>query len=125
MSVTSTPFGASTSSQSNFYCFLSSPDTNKLNSITHGRHVLRGTAFPYNTLLLPSSSTSSLIPQNNYVMTQLPASIESQGMYYCEAISDEGLTSRVPVTILANNSKSKFECLTHTHPHPHTHTHKI
>ena len=109
MSVTSTPFGASASSQSNFYCFLSSPDTDKLNSISRRRHVLRGTSPPYDTLGLPSSSTRVAIPQNNYVMTQLPASIESQGMYYCEATSDGGLTTRVPVTILANDSKLKVE----------------
>ena len=105
MSITSTPYGASSSSSSDFSCILNSPDTDQLNNIIAARHVMRGRTSPYNTLSLPSSGSSS-VPAYSYRKTSLSpsSSLDAQGVYYCEATS-RGLTTRVPVTILASNSK--------------------
>ena len=110
MSVTTTPYGASTTSNSYFSCLLSDPDTGELNNIVQGRHVPRSSTD--SSLTLPAGNSVVPIPQSNSVQISLlptPDAVNapySQGVYYCEATS-RALTTRVPVTILANNSKNQ------------------
>ena len=109
MSVTPTPYGANAYVNGNpvnpsYFCLLSPPDTdtNVLNNILTGRHILRGSS--YSTLTLPAGSWRSFPTGSVSLAQYLPApSYESQGLFYCEA-SNNGLT-RVPVTILLNSSK--------------------
>ena len=106
MSVTTTPYGASSSPDlyAYFTCLLSEPDTVKLNTLTNGRHVPRSDTDL--SLALPSGTEYVSFPGNNVILYGLPDSIEAQGVFYCEAIN-RGLTTRVPVTILARDSKSR------------------
>ncbi len=111
MSVTSTPYGANALDSNgdpvrpSYICLLSPPDTGTdvLNAIQTGRHVLRGSS--YNTLTLPDGSSRTFSPGGDSMTQYLPVSmLESQGVFYCE-VSNRGLTARVPVTILVDNSK--------------------
>ncbi|XP_072034064.1 uncharacterized protein [Amphiura filiformis] len=99
MSVTPTPYGANSAS-TYFTCLLSQPDTDLVNNIHIGRHVLKGTTPPDDTLSLPVGSgvyNNTIDTLTQYLPTNTRDSV---GVYYCEA-SKSGLTTRVPVSIMS------------------------
>lgn len=102
MSVTSTPFGANLPSSPSFVCLLSQPDTGELNNINTGRHVLSGIVPPYDSPDLPLSTRQSM--GNSLTTYLLTSTFDSQGVFFCESFN-RGLSTRVTVTILINNSK--------------------
>ena len=112
MSVTPTPYGAgfrnppvpTSTPQPSFVCLLSSPDSDSqtLNDIQTGRHVLRLSSG--GTLSLPEG-TFSRTNGISILASYLPYDGQSQGVFYCEA-SNRGRTTRVPVSIFLFYSKS-------------------
>ena len=102
MSVTPTPYGAAQKGAS-FICLLSDPDTDKLNSITTKRHVMRGSLSPYNTLSMPGDTDYETNTTLNTYTVLLPNNVEAQGVFYCQASN-----TRVPVTILHYDRKYKI-----------------
>ena len=104
MTVSPTPYHAD-HFETSYSCLLSNPDTRLLSQLSHQRHILRANK-PSESLLLPNDYSTSNNPPLNKVTINLPASLLAQGMYYCEA-SGSGLTTRVPIGILAYNSKLK------------------
>ncbi|XP_072037352.1 uncharacterized protein [Amphiura filiformis] len=116
MSVTPTPFVSNAVDPAQFICLLSDPDTAKLNEITTGRHITRGTSSALNTLDLPSRTTSSTDNALNKRTTTIPTTTtafgigEVQGVFYCEASNSHGVPTRVPVTILRGD-QTHFEPL--------------
>ena len=102
MAITPTPYGASTSSASNFSCILSDPDTGQLTFLARYRYVPRESMSA--DLVVPRNTFVRFDQANSLAVTLLPAGIESQGVYRCQAES-RGLSTTVPVTILATESK--------------------
>ena len=112
MSVTLSPYGASLPGTS-YICLLGNPHTGLLNSLSSRRHILRANSVN-ETLAFPDGYNTS--HDVDLLGIDLPASLQAQGMYYCEA-SSRGLATRVPITILANNRKykhSSYKCITLT-----------
>ena len=103
MAITPTPYGASTTSTSNFTCILGDSDKGMTNVPFSNRYILRG-PLESPTLQLPVDTSTTVDTENSFIVTHLPPSIESQGVYKCETFSG-GVTTTVPVTILAGNSK--------------------
>ncbi|XP_072022932.1 uncharacterized protein [Amphiura filiformis] len=116
MSVTPTPFVSNDVEPAQFICLLSDPDTAKLNEITIGRHITRGNTSAYNTLALPSRTTSTTVITLNRKTTTIATTThavrigEVQGVFYCEASNSQGVPTRVPVTILRGD-QTHFEPL--------------
>ena len=110
MSVTPTPYGASTTASPgtpypSFVCFLSPPDTGSIliDNIATGRQVLRGSGVSNNHLYLPDGSQIT-ISNNDIKVATLPISNEAEGVFYCEG-NNNGQTTRVPVTIMGLDRK--------------------
>ena len=101
MAITPTPYGASASASSNFTCILSEPDTGQVNFINRYRYVLRSHTNFQQGLPLDSATQSDSLTS---LTTVLPMSLESQGVFACH-LSRRGLTTTVPVTILASTRK--------------------
>ena len=96
MSVTSTPYGANTQTRPTFACLLSPPDTNLMNNVVTGRHVLADS--------VPPDETASFNISGDSKLTNLRSSPASQGVFYCE-LSNPKFTTRVPITISRDDSK--------------------